>query len=504
MKNKMKTQPVGKRGSRTGRLAGLLLAVFALLLSGACNEDRAKSDLPREESLLWTVSPVLTPVDEAFAGVEEYGVSLYLFNEMSSACYKFRHAGSFAELGSFVVERASYSLIALMASRDLPHISYEASSEATRNSVIAVTDMDGDIPDLVLGTAEISQEVGDAIPVSDLVRLVGTLEVRLTDVPADVDRIELVVNGLYDQVDFSGQYGFRTGSSVSKRIELQRDGSVFSAREVLFPSDQTSESVRMNFRLFRGADTEEFVVRVSGGIPADCVTRLEGRAEDLLKSAELSYGLTYAPWDASVTIEDGFQTDADLNKVWTSKALPVSGAADPGYDNFWASSSFTDWDGSVKYDSYLYDGIMDGSDEHKDLYWAPDAAAEAENGTTPSWYVNLGGSCQGVTITYWNKFGGKGGQKVRTMEIYGSNLRSDYEGGNDGWTLITTFTSDRTASTVDAGAEVTTGRIEFDGGNASYQYVKCAFTSRVDADGNVVGDSDVNVAEVKMTVWSCK
>ena len=209
-------------------------------------------------------------------------------------------------------------------------------------------------------------------------------------------------------------------------------------------------------------------------------------------------------WDASVTIEDGFHTDDDLNRVWTSKELPISGAADPGYDNFWASSSFTDWDSSVKYDSYLYDGILDDSDEHKDLYWAPDAVSEAERGTIPSWYVDLGGDYQGLTISYWNKFGGKGGQKVRTMNIYGSNLESDYGGGNDAWTLITTFTSDRTASTVDAGAEVSTGRIEFDGGNASYRYVKCEFTSRVDADGNVVEDSDVNVAEVRMSVWSCK
>jgi hypothetical protein len=90
------------------------------------------------------------------------------------------------------------------------------------------------------------------------------------------------------------------------------------------------------------------------------------------------------------------------------------------------------------------------------------------------------------------------------MNIYGSNAPGDYQGGNESWALITTFTSDRTKPTEDAGAEVTTGRIEFDKGNATYRYVKCEITSRVDADGNVVGDSDVNVAEVRITVWSCK
>ena len=48
---------------------------------------------------------------------------------------------------------------------------------------------------------------------------------------------------------------------------------------------------------------------------------------------------------------------------------------------------------------------MDGSDEHKDLYWGPDAVGEAEKGTVPSWYVDLGTGCQGITLTYWNKFG---------------------------------------------------------------------------------------------------
>ena len=90
------------------------------------------------------------------------------------------------------------------------------------------------------------------------------------------------------------------------------------------------------------------------------------------------------------------------------------------------------------------------------------------------------------------------------MNIYGSNAPEDYRGGNESWTLITTFTSDRTKPTEDAGAEVTTGRIEFDKGNATYRYVKCDITSRVNADGNVVEDSDVNVAEVQITVWSCK
>lgn len=499
----MKKQDVGNACGWADRLACLLLLpVLALLCS--CDEDKAKHERPEEGDLLWRIVPVLASESDGFEGLGEYGVSLYLFNEMSAGCYKYQQADSFGDLEPFVVEKAAYSLVALMMDRDVPHVSYEASAEARKNEFVTVTDMDGEIPDMVLGTASISQDVGATVPVSDLKRLVGALSVRLTDVPDDVTRMELTVNGLYDRVDLTGQYGFSTGESASKRIELTKDGSVFSARMVLMPSDEAQNGVRMNFRVFRGSESDDFVVRLSGRIPSDRLTQLEGPAEEILKNAELTFGLTYAPWDASVTIEDHFQTNDDLNKVWSSVPLPISGAADPGYDNFWASSVFTDWDGSVKYDSYLYDGIMDGSDEHKELYWGPDAAAEAERGTVPSWYVDLGTGCQGITVTYWNKFGGKGGQKLRTMNIYGSNTPGDYQGGNEGWTLITAFTSDRTKPTEDAGAEVTTGRIEFDKGNATYRYVKCEITSRVNADGNVVEDSDVNVAEVQITVWSCK
>ena len=90
------------------------------------------------------------------------------------------------------------------------------------------------------------------------------------------------------------------------------------------------------------------------------------------------------------------------------------------------------------------------------------------------------------------------------MNIYGSNLESDYQAGNDSWTLITTFTSDKTKPQVDAGAEVNTGRIEFSKGDTSFRYIKCEFTSRIDNKGNKIEDSDVNVSEVKFVVWNCR
>ena len=313
----MKKQNVGNACGWADRLARLLLLpALTLVLLCSCDEDKAKSERPEEGDQLWKIVPVLASESDGFEGLGEYGVSLYLFNDMSSDCYKYQHADSFGDLEPFVVEKAAYSLVALMMDRDVPHVFYEASDEAKKNTTVTVTDMNETIPDMVLGTASVSRNVGATVPVSDLQRLVGALDVRLTDVPNDVTAVELTVGDLYDRVDLTGQYDFSTGEPASKRIELTKEGTVFSARSVLMPSDETRANVKMDFRVFRGDAYEDFVVRLSGSIPADKLTRLEGRAEEILKNAELTLGLTYAPWDASITIEDHFQTDDDLNKVW--------------------------------------------------------------------------------------------------------------------------------------------------------------------------------------------
>ena len=88
------------------------------------------------------------------------------------------------------------------------------------------------------------------------------------------------------------------------------------------------------------------------------------------------------------------------------------------------------------------------------------------------------------------------------MDIYVSNNKKSYGGGSE-WTKLTTFTSDKTASKTDAGAEVGTGLIKFsEDGTSSYQYVKCAFPDKVDADGNITEEPrDVNVAELVIETW---
>ena len=104
----MKKQNVGNACGWADRLARLLLLpALTLVLLCSCDEDKAKSERPEEGDQLWKIVPVLASESDGFEGLGEYGVSLYLFNDMSSDCYKYQHADSFGDLEPFVVEKAA-------------------------------------------------------------------------------------------------------------------------------------------------------------------------------------------------------------------------------------------------------------------------------------------------------------------------------------------------------------------------------------------------------------
>lgn len=84
----MKKQNVGNACGWADRLARLLLLpALTLVLLCSCDEDKAKSERPEEGDQLWKIVPVLASESDGFEGLGEYGVSLYLFNDMSSDCY---------------------------------------------------------------------------------------------------------------------------------------------------------------------------------------------------------------------------------------------------------------------------------------------------------------------------------------------------------------------------------------------------------------------------------
>ena len=89
----MKITTYGNMYFNLKRFTAGLLGVSIIASSFiSCNKDAARPDRPSEDEHLWTITPQLTDVEKEFEGIDQYGVSLYLFNEMSSNCNMHDHS----------------------------------------------------------------------------------------------------------------------------------------------------------------------------------------------------------------------------------------------------------------------------------------------------------------------------------------------------------------------------------------------------------------------------
>ena len=335
-----------------------------------------------------------------------------------------------------------------------------------------------------------------------LKRVVASVTVTVSGLEnVDAESITLTIGNMYDQVSLDGAFSKSGAAFASKSLVLTKNAEgKFVGNAIVMPTDTEASNLSLTYSV-NGTDyTSTPAGRIAANGQYELATTVEAGSSS--SKVNLNSAITYAAWDSTVVnLSDSFTIDETTpDKQWMGPtALPISGSAAPGYDNFWASSDGGDsgW-GETFWQYNLYDGNKtDGSN-----YWCP---AEWDR-TAPIWYINLGAAKQGVTIDYWNKAGGKGGQKIKTMDIYASNTRADYGGGNADWVKIMTFTSDKTTPTTDAGAQVTTGKIAFsEDGSVSYQNVKCVMTSKVNPDGATITDVlDVNVGEVEVSYWEFK
>lgn len=414
-----------------------------------------------------------------------------------------KSASGAAALGAFTVEPGDYVVYAA-ASSDEANLAFSGVvvPNAVADARIRVTDMSGQIPELLVGhSASVTVGAEGATALLELKRVVASVKVTVNGLEnVDAESIILTIGNMYDQADLDGSLSKSGAAFASKSITLAKNPEgKFVGNAIVMPTDTEASNLSLTYSV-NGTDyTSAPAGKIAANGQYDLTTTVEAGSSP--STVSLRSAISYAAWDGSVILSDSFIIDENTpDKTWVGPtALPISGTAAPGYDNFWASSDGGDSGWGETYWTYnLYDGNKtDGSN-----YWCP---AEWDR-TAPIWYIDLGAARQGVAIDYWNKAGGKGGQKIKTMDIYGSNTRADYGGGNSDWVKIKTFTSEKTAPTTDAGAQVTTGQIKFsEDGNTSYQYVKCVITSKVDPNDVTVTDVlDVNVGEVEVAVWEYK
>lgn len=401
-------------------------------------------------------------------------------------------ASSAAGLGSFTVEAGDYTVYAV-ASSDESNLTFSGLSAASAltSARITVSDMSAQIPEIMVGASSpVTVGTDDATASVELTRAVSYVNVTVSGLESSsASSISLTIGNMYDQIDLSGAAMLSGSDFCSKTIVLNRttDGK-YTGNAIVMPTDASASSLTLIYTV----DGTTYRSTPAGRIEANTRYNLNTNVTGLeASSVALKSEITYAEWNSSlITLEDSFNVTAATEKAWVGPtALAIGGVN----DNFWASTSLVnDW--AKNYDSYLYDGITDSSE----YYWCP------ADGDTPTWYIDLKSAVNGISLDYWNKAGGAGGQKIRTLDIYVSDLKTDYQTStSSNWVKIATFTSDKTTPTTDAGAKVSTDLIKFsEDGSAAYQYVKCVVTSKVSNTGAVNTETlDVNVGELNVFTW---
>lgn len=393
-------------------------------------------------------------------------------------------------LEAFAVEPADYDVYvtASTSEENLAFAGIEAAGNLS-DAKIKISDISRQIPELMLGHSGIVTVGAEgAVAPIEVKRIVSSLDVTVDGLQnIDAQTISLTIAGMYDQVDLDGNLSKSGADFCSKTLTLTKDNDgKYKAHAIVMPTDASASTLDLTYNV-KGT---EYKSTPAGKFESNGQYQLNTSVDagSVVTKVNLESSLSYAEWNTSVLLADSFVIDKTTPEAsWIGPTIyPIGGGS--SYDNFWASSSL-----GANNDGLLYDG-----DKTEWSHWIPDTGWDS----TPCWYIDLGSAKQGISITYWNKAGGKGGQKIHKMDIYVSNNKASYGGGSE-WTKLTTFTSDKTASKTDAGAEVGTGLIKFsEDGTSSYQYVKCAFPDKVDADGNITEEPrDVNVAELVIETW---
>lgn len=237
-----------------------------------CSSDNKMADdrLSDGEIAVKTGITVCTDNGSPVAPGAGYAYKLYLFRD--GECTHVNVAGSYDALNPFMLQtKESYSLLALLVSDES---NVELSNEpavgvSSPSDVISVKDMAQPVPEILLGKSE-ATEIVDANSLSvEVARVVSNLIVNVSVVPStiEVNKIDVTVSGLYDQVSLDGIYSCKDGFR-SKTISLVKgENNVFSNNggEILLPDDAADNALELSYKVVYGDGTEKTYTTQSEG-----------------------------------------------------------------------------------------------------------------------------------------------------------------------------------------------------------------------------------------------
>ena len=259
-------------------------------------------------------------------------VSVFQNNtDESKTCVAYKKADDAKGIDPFMLSPADYTLTAFaisdLSAVILPHI--ESSTDCFSTSKLSINP-ENKTPEIVYTEKLISVSEGGVIEIK-LVRIVGQLAMRLTNVPTTpvVDSIVVEIPQLYDTFSFDGKYSASTQSNnlTSKSILLKRDpdkdtySNVYdkennvTAGTILMPSIAEDNILELYLTLYyNDKTTRRLKTNTYAKIKAN--TQLKINAVLSNTPAQIVTNFSYAPWSEKTdSVDISFPFDDDLNEI---------------------------------------------------------------------------------------------------------------------------------------------------------------------------------------------
>ena len=254
-----------------------------------------------------------------------------------------KSAADAAALGSFSVEPGSYTVYAV-ASSDETNLTFSgvAASNAVADARVKITDISAQIPELLVGNSDVVTVGAEgAAAALQLKRVVASVTVTVSGLEnVDAESITLTIGNMYDQVSLDGAFSKSGAAFASKSLVLTKNAEgKFVGNAIVMPTDTEASNLSLTYSV-NGTDyTSTPAGRIAANGQYELATTVEAGSSS--SKVNLNSAITYAAWDSTVVnLSDSFTIDETTpDKQWMGPtALPISGSAAPGYDNFWASS----------------------------------------------------------------------------------------------------------------------------------------------------------------------
>ena len=319
-------------------------SMLALLSCGVCScQQLPEDDVEMNEEKVKEVKDLKVNVRSAGQAEIVYPLYLYAFDSKKKLVTS-QTLKSEEQNVSLSLTKGDFQIVAVSGASN----AYKIPENPTLDDVILLDNVKGADTPLMMGRAnvEITNAAESTVQLT-LSYVVAALNVKLKDVPSNVEAVQVSVSPLYGAVSMGGEYGESSRKVKVECTEVSEGEGVWSAKTAyIFPGSASETDFSIYFRTddgeevtygytFKGAPKANYLFNVTGSYAGGIivggnfdVTDWEGAID-----VEFEFGSTTTPGDDEDD-EDYGNEDVDLTGVpeigtiWNGTIVANMGEAD--------------------------------------------------------------------------------------------------------------------------------------------------------------------------------